>query len=109
MVDLMSPVTGKLKKNLKEEIHKLKLTSLFDFEPEVKPGEELQQTINLFTEPGCALLVHASKDRIEKDIKVLRAAEHNGFYEVEEDGHSTISDMYEASTDIRRLCLNGWG
>lgn len=83
MVDLMSPVTGKLKKNLKEEIRKLKLTSLFDFEPEVKPGEELQQTINLFTEPGCALLVHASKNRIEKDIKVLRAAEHNGFYEVE--------------------------
>lgn len=83
MVDLMSPITGVLSCDLEDKIKKLGLASLHDFEPETKPGDVLQQTKDLATEPGCVLLVHESQTQIEKDIKAIRAAEADGFYEIE--------------------------
>jgi biotin carboxylase len=49
---------------------------------ELRPGDELAPTVDLFTAPGIVYLVHEDPDLLERDYRTIRSLETNGFYEL---------------------------
>jgi len=85
IVMLVSHAEGCLQEETDKQVANLKLPSLLEVFPSVKKGGQLQQTTDLNTMAGYALLLHASDEQILQDIKAIRAAEEMGLYPVIQD------------------------
>merc|ERR1711879_618 len=72
---LISPVEGYLQASLEDSIAKMNLPSVLEVLPSVSKGAYLYQTKDLPTLAGTVLMVHESKEQIERDIQTIREAE----------------------------------
>jgi len=87
IVMLVSHVEGFLEAATDMQIASLNLPSLSDVFPSVKKGGLLQQTTDLNTMAGYAVLIHPSGEQLMQDIARIREAEEKGsLYPVSEDG-----------------------
>lgn len=75
---LISHVQGYLKASIEKSIHRLRLPSVVEVIPSVKPGDYLHQTCDLNSATGYVLMVHQSGDQIEEDRRRIREAEESG-------------------------------
>jgi len=75
---LISNVQGYLKASIEKSIHRLRLPSVVEIIPSVKPGDYIHQTCDLNSATGYVLMVHQSGAQIEQDRQRIREAEENG-------------------------------
>jgi len=86
IVMLMSHVEGFLKAGIDTQLAGLELPSLCEVFPSVKIGGQLQQTTDLNTMAGYAILLHPYHKQLIEDISKIRKAEAGNLYPVSEDG-----------------------
>mmetsp|Transcript_89456 Transcript_89456/g.177843 ORF Transcript_89456/g.177843 Transcript_89456/m.177843 type:complete len:563 (-) Transcript_89456:370-2058(-) len=75
---LISPVQGYLKASIEKSIQRLRLSSVVEVIPSVKPGDYLHQTCDLNSAAGYVLMVHKSGAQIDQDRQKIREAEESG-------------------------------
>jgi len=86
IVMLISHEEGCLKAGIDTQLAGLKLPSLSDVFPSVKTGGLLQQTTDLSTMAGYAILLHPHQKQLLDDISKIREAEAETLYPVSKDG-----------------------
>jgi biotin carboxylase len=85
IVMLVSHAEGFLLEETDKQVGNIQLPSLLEVCPSVKKGALLQQSIDLNTMAGYALLLHPSEEQMLQDIAAIRAAEEAGLYPVSQD------------------------
>jgi biotin carboxylase len=75
-VDLVSYSAGTVKSTPGYNIIKL-LPSFVCLQTHIKPGSKVVPTIDLATDAGAVILMHPSKDVLERDIALIRQMEQN--------------------------------
>jgi hypothetical protein len=75
---LISHAEGVLKADVASLVSALNLPSVAEVFPSVKPGALLQQTVDLNTNAGYAVMLHSSAKQMDMDIAAIRAAEESG-------------------------------
>jgi biotin carboxylase len=78
---LISPRSGVLRRLAGEERIR-QLGSYFSSSLRVKPGQRIQETVDLQTTPGLVYLVHPDRARLEADYRAIRQLEQDGLYDV---------------------------
>lgn len=83
LVDLVSHTTGTVKATPGFEVMK-NLPSFVFIETHVQPGTRVVPTVDLVTDIGCVVMMHADKEVLERDIEVIRQMEkHNILFHFE--------------------------
>lgn len=78
-----------------------KLSSCVSVDAAVKVGDMQRKTIDLFTQPGQCVLVHADPAVVEADIKAIRKLEDEGlFFQIAEEEESAIEGEVKSSGSV---------
>ena len=92
LVDLVSYSKGTVKATPGFEVMK-RLPSFVFIETHVKPGVRVVPTVDLVTDIGCVVMMHADKDVLERDIEVLRQMEkHNILFQYEKESRRSSGE-----------------
>lgn len=77
-VFLISEITGEIQSI--PLIEKIKtLESFFSLQMNIMPGDKIVPTVDYYTSPGSVHLIHASQERLQQDILLIRKFEKEGF------------------------------
>merc|ERR1712054_370482 len=81
----------------------MNLPSVVEILPFVEKGGHMQQTVDVASTPGTVLMVHASQEQIDEDIRRIREAEASGELYVIEDSTPTAHVEAAAREDVEGL------
>jgi len=106
LVDLVSFSTGTVQDTPGLEVMK-NLPSFVFIETHVKTGTRVVPTVDLVTDIGCVVLMHADKEVLERDIEVIRQMEkHNILFHFQKENNRHTGEAAPTFTmlkDRRRI------